>query len=440
MPLPTPRDGESQDEFESRCMGDSTMNDEYEDEDERYAVCSSQWERRNKESADQSSKLLKAESEGELVAVDREAGIIHGYVVAQEGPFKSEGRGEFDHKSLRMILGLMKSEKAGLKSRLGHPTMSDDGIGKFLGRSKNPRFDTIQKKDAEGTPVDIEVVRADLHLDPSSFDTPAGNLGKYVLDRAKSDPASFSSSLVLTTEMEYRLDSKGRPKVDANGQELPPLWRPTALHASDVVDTGDAVDAFLSPDSLPDAAVRRGCELLDKQFRGKSRRFVQEHCQRWLERYLDQRYGPPPSPKREDRRLAQIEVAPELIAHLTSGTFRVSAGIMPYDAKLVASSYDRDRGVFCLTFWSAYFSAVAEGATIPVLPAPMIEVLSEPEIKSIARIKFEPPTPFEQNTAEPPPANVVVADSGIPALGTPYDPAADPTKRRIRLCQCRKPS
>lgn len=306
MPIPTPDDNETRDDFEARCMADDTMVDEYEDEDQRYAVCSAQWSKRAKQSPDTHGEWLKAGSSGEPVGVDRNANVIYGYVVAEEGPFKTEGRGEFDHKSLRTIVGLMKAEPNGLKSRFGHPTLSDDGIGKYLGRARNPRLEKRGKKDADGNPVEIEIVRADLHLDPSSFDTPAGNLGKYVLDRAESDPESFSSSLVLTTEQEYRLDSKGRPKVDANGNELPPLWRPTALHASDVVDTGDAVDAFLSADALPDAVVRKGCELLDQQFRGKSRQFIRERCQAWLERYLTQKFGPEDEPPSE----AEPEVPP----------------------------------------------------------------------------------------------------------------------------------
>jgi hypothetical protein len=40
--LPKPS-GESEDEFISRCMGDSTMNKEFPDEKQRAAVCYGQW-------------------------------------------------------------------------------------------------------------------------------------------------------------------------------------------------------------------------------------------------------------------------------------------------------------------------------------------------------------------------------------------------------------
>lgn len=39
MPIPTPKPGESEADFISRCMSDSTMKNEYPEEDQRAAVC-----------------------------------------------------------------------------------------------------------------------------------------------------------------------------------------------------------------------------------------------------------------------------------------------------------------------------------------------------------------------------------------------------------------
>ena len=52
MPLPKPRPSENRDEFVSRCMGDTTMNNDFPSNGQRFAVCLSQWERRDKESND----------------------------------------------------------------------------------------------------------------------------------------------------------------------------------------------------------------------------------------------------------------------------------------------------------------------------------------------------------------------------------------------------
>ena len=43
MPLPTPNQGESEQEFVSRCMGNDTVNEEFPDQEQRAAVCYRQW-------------------------------------------------------------------------------------------------------------------------------------------------------------------------------------------------------------------------------------------------------------------------------------------------------------------------------------------------------------------------------------------------------------
>jgi len=48
MPLPSPSPDEEHDAFMDRCMGDSTMNEEYPNEDQRYAVCQTQWDKDQK--------------------------------------------------------------------------------------------------------------------------------------------------------------------------------------------------------------------------------------------------------------------------------------------------------------------------------------------------------------------------------------------------------
>ncbi len=185
-----------------------------------------------------------------MIGVDSEAAVIKGYIVAATGVFKS-GRGEFDGTSLRAAYKLMKSSPSGIRSRFGHPTPQSDGLGKFLGRAKNPTLDTL--------PDGTEVLRADLHIDPTALEmAPMGAtpLGAYVLALAKSDSGALSSSLQLTVDREFRLDSKGRPKLAADGSPLPPLWRPTSLLASDLVDEGDAVPSLLSADQDDERARR----------------------------------------------------------------------------------------------------------------------------------------------------------------------------------------
>jgi len=237
------------------------------------------------------SQWLRAGANSPPSGVDRETGVIYGYAVAEEGPFKSEGRGEFDKKSLREIVKLMKANGAnGTKSRFTHPDLSNDGLGKFLGRARRPRMDVM---DRDGQQVSL--VRADLHFDETALDEPIGGgrpLGDYVMALAENDPDALSSSLVLTVNEEYRIEKDGGPKRDEEtGEVLPPLWRPQAIHASDIVDTGDAVGSLLSVEGLPDAVVRQASALLDKQFAGCSREVVEARCRAYLARYLDNRFG-----------------------------------------------------------------------------------------------------------------------------------------------------
>jgi len=183
------------------------------------------------------SEWLRAGVKSRAIGVDREKEVIRGMVLAQEGPFKTYGRGEFDHKSLKKIVTLARKTPAGLKSRFTHPGLSGDGLGSFLGRVKNVSMDTVTvKRQDEITP--LMAVRGDLHFAESAFATPNGDLASYVMGLAEEDPDAVSSSLVLKSDEEQQLDAKGRPALDADGNELPPLWRPTALHASDIVDTG----------------------------------------------------------------------------------------------------------------------------------------------------------------------------------------------------------
>lgn len=233
---------------------------------------------------------------GRPIGVDRKAGIIHGYVVAQEGPFKSEGRGEFDELALQSIQRLMTAndKTGGTKSRFTHPNMSNDGLGKYLGRAQQPIMSTAI--DAR-TGREVKAVRADLHMNRTALETSIEGgkpLGVYVMDLAESDQGAISSSIVLSVDEVYRLEEDGSRKRNEKGDPLPPLWRPKAIHASDIVDTGDAVDGLLSADTidgLPLAALWQGEELLDSVFAGQSREVIRERLTAWMDRYLSRKFG-----------------------------------------------------------------------------------------------------------------------------------------------------
>lgn len=249
----------------------------------------------------ESPEWLRADTHQIELGVDREQNVLRGYVVAQEGPFKSKGRGEFDVSALKKIVALGRKAPLGLKSRFAHPTLSADGLGKYLGRVKNLRLDSVRVL-RDGEPKLLHAVRGDLHFGKVALETPLEGgkpLGQYIMDMAETDPDAISSSLVLTSTQEQRIDPKTkRPQLDATGEPLPPLWRPTALHASDVVDTGDACDgilsAHLSASGLPDDLVRQASALLDGVFPGESLAVVRSRLHSWVDTYLDYRFAEEP--------------------------------------------------------------------------------------------------------------------------------------------------
>lgn len=225
-------------------------------------------------------KYLRVEApKGGNEGVDRTAKRLNGFVVAQRGVFKDQ-RGEFDRDGLADIVTLMTANdrEGGTKSHFTHGNLSDDGLGTFLGRAKNPRLDG-------------DLVRADLHFAASAFDTPRGDLAGYVLRLADEDPDAISSSLVLSVDEKFRLDDKGVPLEDDDGLPLPPLWVPLEIHGSDVVKIGAAVDGILSTGG-PDELVVIATEYMDKAFEnGCARELVESRCKGFLRRYLDGRFG-----------------------------------------------------------------------------------------------------------------------------------------------------
>lgn len=240
-------------------------------------------------------EYLRAVAVGRPIGVDREAKVLRGYVVAQHGAFKSTGRGQFDNEALAMIADLANRKPAGLKSRFTHPGASDDGLGKFLGRAKGAYVSTAT--DAR-TGKAVPAVRADLHFDESAFKTPSGDLASYIMSLAESDPDALSSSIVVKADRFVPGKNGELVKLseDDDGPEgVTPLWRPRELQASDIVDTGDAVDGLLSAgidtEGLPLAELWKGAQMLDHLFAGQSREVVEARCREFLNKYLSRRFG-----------------------------------------------------------------------------------------------------------------------------------------------------
>lgn len=172
----------------------------------------------------------------------RRAGLIEGASLIAAG----EAEGHFawiDGDALDQVVKFGNESSSGVKTRFTHPSMSGDGLGSYLGRAKNLRR-------SEDGP---DRVLGDVHLSPTSRDTPQGDLGGYVLDLAEEDPEAFGMSIVFDHDYGAEKEFEGKHSNedgeftspdDANENDYPHI-RLSALHGADFVDEPAA-----NPDGL----------------------------------------------------------------------------------------------------------------------------------------------------------------------------------------------
>jgi hypothetical protein len=197
--------------------------------------------------------------------VDRSAKRINGVKVMQMGRVNDSRPWEVDADTLAQVVEYGNQPNKGTKARFTHPSMSDDGFGKYLGRWTNFR-------------IEGDSAYADLQLAESSFDTPSGDLGTYVMDLAEEDPESFGVSAatslagVMYTEV-------------PEGKTLP--LRLDGLRAVDFVDEPAATRGGLfdmaSPQGLPSLATW----IVETHFADREPREVVER----LCSFLSKHYG-----------------------------------------------------------------------------------------------------------------------------------------------------
>lgn len=162
---------------------------------------------------------------------DRGAGIIEGYSVITRGPALGHGLWCDDVFIGQVYEALDAAGDAGVKSRFTHPGLSSDGLGRFLGNTKNPSRHGDQ-------------VKGDLHFSTSSHKTPDGDLAEHLMDMAQNDPDKFGSSIVFDHDFEAmdefmaaHTDGKGNFKSpDPDNVNNLPHCRLKKLRAVDMVD------------------------------------------------------------------------------------------------------------------------------------------------------------------------------------------------------------
>ena len=179
--------------------------------------------------------------------VNSEKGILTDVVLCQEG--ESKGHGTHLEKSfIKDITKLAKGRK--IKSRFGHPNMSNEALGTYLGNFENIRYRENEKG--------IGQAIGDLHLAQSSKVSPSGDLWNYVTKAASEHPDFFGSSIVFRPGENYYYNSKGKKVLadywtakEAEDNEDGKVYETiTELLATDLVDEGAATDSLFSAASF----------------------------------------------------------------------------------------------------------------------------------------------------------------------------------------------
>jgi hypothetical protein len=144
--------------------------------------------------------------------IDVDKGILLGVKVIEIGSVNDARPFYVDGETLEQIERLGNQPAKGVKVRYTHAG-SEDAMGSHLGRATNFR-------------IDGDCVRADITLAKSSFISPRGNLGGYVLTLAEEDSLSLGMSVAGT------LDGETMSDLDDGG--MMPL-RFLDLYSADVV-------------------------------------------------------------------------------------------------------------------------------------------------------------------------------------------------------------
>lgn len=191
------------------------------------------------------------EAKPELLRVDpaggdQGEGIIRGASIVTRG--EALGHGEWiDEQFLADVTDHINATEAGVKARFTHPSLSGDGLGSFLGRTKN------------ASKVDDQVF-ADIHFSRSGHNTPDGDLASYVMDLADDAPNEFGVSIVFMPDVgaqdRHRADNTDErgefhSTDELNVDDLPHV-RLAELRAADVVD---------EPAANPAGLFQRGQEI-----------------------------------------------------------------------------------------------------------------------------------------------------------------------------------
>jgi hypothetical protein len=203
--------------------------------------------------------------------VDERAGRILGAKIIQAGDTNDDRPITIDGETLAQVVALGNQPNRGIKARFAHPSMSDDGLGRYIGRWTDFRLSD-----------DGQAVLADLAIAESSHETPEGDLGAYVLELAKDDPEAFGVSIVSGPDAEA-METLRKDLPD--GARVP--LRLSKLRAADFVDEPAATRGglFSMDPTDPRSLAAIAAQIIDTHFADSDPEDVLERFARMLARH-----------------------------------------------------------------------------------------------------------------------------------------------------------
>lgn len=143
------------------------------------------------------------------------AGLISGFSIITRGEALGHGMW-IDSEFLQQVAAAGGTRAAGFKARFTHPGLSDDGLGKTLGR--------VQNLQSAG-----DQVLGDMHFAALAHDAPDGDLAGHVMNMAEELPAEFGASIVFRRdqaamdlhELQHTQEGRFRSPDPLNTKHLP---------------------------------------------------------------------------------------------------------------------------------------------------------------------------------------------------------------------------
>lgn len=192
-------------------------------------IRSTRWFRSGRQPLDDSSSVVESK------------GLILGISVVTAG----EAKGHevwLDKSFVADVVRMGNNNPQGIKARFGHPTMSAEALGTYLGQFTNFR---ISK--------DGRQALADLQLNEAAKVSPNGDLYEWILTMAKTAPEQLGASIVFGIGIEYYHDLEGNHTLTAakdntevddkgNAKRFVSI---AALYGADLVDEPAANEAGL---------------------------------------------------------------------------------------------------------------------------------------------------------------------------------------------------